>query len=281
MSRDGFDPYASDSDPRCTRSHADRRLPPLHQVLGDVLYQPSMPCPSRRALSDGWRNHSTPNVYENGPDLESKLVAQQSRHSSPNNTYASSGSSISHPHASTSQLQPPAHSFDLFNYSPSQGLVHQRSSARNDLGIPRTNVFTSDPARKHVCAECGHQFPSWSKLRNHSSRHSGERPFACTHPDCGRRYTRADHVKRHMRTHTAGTFQLDLADDGDRYACTHPGCGRRYTRADHVKRHMRTHIAGTFRLDSADDVDRDTPAGQTTQSSSREGSSRDDPLVID
>ena len=80
-------------------------------------------------------------------------------------------------------------------------------------------------------------------------------------------------MKRHMRTHTAGTFQSDLADDGDRYACTHPGCGRRYTRADHVKRHMRTHIAGTFRLDSADDGDRDTPAGRTTHSSSRGASS--------
>ena len=259
MSRDGFDPYASDSDPRCTRSHADCRLPPLHQVLGDILDQPPMPRPSRRVLSNGRRNRSTLNVYEHGP--ESKLMAQPSRHSSPNNTYASSGSSISHSRASTSQPQLPAHSFDLFEYSLNQGLVHQRSSTRNDLGIPRTNVFTSDPARKHVCAECGKRFLASRHLRDHSLTHSGERPFACTHPDCGRRFGTNGNMKQHMRTHTVDTVQLDSADDGGqdtprndldtpesrlstsdpkrKHVCTE--CGKRFIWQSTLRQHLVTH----------------------------------------
>ena len=253
MSRDGFDPYASDSDPRGTRSHPDRRLPPLHQVLGDVLDQPLMPRPSRRALSDGWRNHSTPNVYEHGPE------SQYSSYSSPNNTYASSGSSISHPHASTSQPQPPAHSFDLF--SPNQGLVHQRSSARNDLGTPRPNVLTSDPAQNHVCAECGKGFLTSPHLREHSLTHSGEHLFPCTHPDCGRRFSTNGNMKQHMCTHTVDTVQLDSADDGGQYTprndldtpesrlstsdpprkhvCTE--CGKRFISQSALRQHLFTH----------------------------------------
>ena len=87
-------PYASDPDPRGTCSEGNCRLPPLREILGDILDRPLTPRPSRRALSD-WRTHSTPNVFEHGP--ESNPMAQDLRYSSPNSgTYPSSGSNIPH-----------------------------------------------------------------------------------------------------------------------------------------------------------------------------------------
>ncbi|KAF8513033.1 hypothetical protein JB92DRAFT_237667 [Gautieria morchelliformis] len=165
-------------------------------------------------------------------------MTQHSRHSSRSNTYPSTTSSNnSYSYASTSQPQPPAHSYHLFNYSPNQGLIHQRSSAQDDLdpSIPKPRLPPSDPARRYVCAECGNRFSKQSTLRNHLLTHSGERPFACTHPGCGRRFSMACNMQRHMRTHTsASAFQTDTTDDGDR----------------------------------------DTPTGWATQPSSRGGSSR-------
>ncbi|KAF8514598.1 hypothetical protein JB92DRAFT_2719161, partial [Gautieria morchelliformis] len=51
----------------------------------------------------------------------------------------------------------------------------------------------------------------------HLLTHSGERPFQCTYPGCGRRFTMACNMQRHMRTHTSeSAFQTDTTDDGDR-----------------------------------------------------------------
>lgn len=57
--------------------------------------------------------------------------------------------------------------------------------------------------------------------------HAGPSLYACG--DCGRRYSRPEHLQRHVQTHTLGR----------RFACT--VCGKTFARADLKKRHEANH----------------------------------------
>ncbi|KAI9595507.1 hypothetical protein BDF19DRAFT_345846, partial [Syncephalis fuscata] len=51
------------------------------------------------------------------------------------------------------------------------------------------------------CQECQKRFARPSALRLHMRTHSGERPHACTHAGCGRRFSVQSNLTRHLRLH--------------------------------------------------------------------------------
>ncbi|KAI1152858.1 fungal-specific transcription factor domain-containing protein [Nemania diffusa] len=61
-----------------------------------------------------------------------------------------------------------------------------------------------------------------------SSASTDEKRFACNHPGCNKRFTRAEHVQRHALNHTAG-----------QYTCL--DCRAHFKRPDLLKRHMIRH----------------------------------------
>lgn len=58
---------------------------------------------------------------------------------------------------------------------------------------------------------------------------TGERPFECTWPDCGKKFSRSDELTRHYRTHTGEK----------RFNC--PLCDKCFMRSDHLTKHARRH----------------------------------------
>ncbi|KAF5347861.1 hypothetical protein D9758_013817 [Tetrapyrgos nigripes] len=59
----------------------------------------------------------------------------------------------------------------------------------------------TDPGRRHTCAQCGKRFNRPSSLRIHTNVHTGETPFRCPYPGCGRLFNVNSNMRRHYRNH--------------------------------------------------------------------------------
>ena len=55
------------------------------------------------------------------------------------------------------------------------------------------------------CPREGKAFKAKYKLVNHVRVHTGEKPFPCPFPGCGRFFARSENLKIHKRTHTGNS----------------------------------------------------------------------------
>ncbi len=91
-------------------------------------------------------------------------------------------------------------------------------------------IHTGDKPFRCTHPGCGKHFVTSGHLKDHMRRHANERPFACE--VCGRAFFRKTTLRAHARLHT-----------GDRpFVCTYEGCGKAFTEKGNLNAHMRKHL---------------------------------------
>ncbi|KIJ31802.1 hypothetical protein M422DRAFT_266557 [Sphaerobolus stellatus SS14] len=145
------------------------KLPSLHEVLGDVLDRPGSRTTSRdREPSSQQRRSGDQHPAPSPAHHASSTTAHPSYGSHPSSTHPSAQPILQAPAGA------PGHAFHLFHLVPNEGLVHQRSSARDDLDLTmrKPRLPAQDAARKYVCSECGNRFFQQSTLKANDPSHA-------------------------------------------------------------------------------------------------------------
>nr|XP_054760316.1 uncharacterized protein LOC129266486 [Lytechinus pictus] len=104
----------------------------------------------------------------------------------------------------------------------------------------------TSPGRPHDCSQCGTKFQKLWNLKEHKSKHNGEKPFPCS--KCQQSYTRKRNLKRHLiMVHGVGNDGKSNQGEttssrsfvGRPHACS--DCDKRFSRLSLLKEHMYTH----------------------------------------
>uniref|UniRef100_A0A7S2Z7W9 C2H2-type domain-containing protein n=1 Tax=Chloropicon laureae TaxID=464258 RepID=A0A7S2Z7W9_9CHLO len=90
---------------------------------------------------------------------------------------------------------------------------------------------SSVPSSLSSCSHpgCGKVFSDASSLRKHMHTH-GERQFVCNYPGCGKRFVDSSKLKRHYLIHTGER----------RFKCPFAGCGKAFSLDFNLRSHIRS-----------------------------------------
>uniref|UniRef100_A0A4W5R634 C2H2-type domain-containing protein n=1 Tax=Hucho hucho TaxID=62062 RepID=A0A4W5R634_9TELE len=81
------------------------------------------------------------------------------------------------------------------------------------------NEAEKDPPVFHKCPDCGKEFTQANKLERHMRTHTGERPYQCS--VCGMRFNQKGNLKTHFKVHTGECPPLPLIHPGGLLANCH------------------------------------------------------------
>ncbi|KAI7878321.1 hypothetical protein K492DRAFT_170940 [Lichtheimia hyalospora FSU 10163] len=81
--------------------------------------------------------------------------------------------------------------------------MEDEQNQRTRSTSPSSPTSTSHPsaAERYKCPHCHKGFSRPSSLRIHIYSHTGEKPFDCPEPGCGRRFSVQSNMRRHLKIH--------------------------------------------------------------------------------
>ncbi|GAA5870560.1 hypothetical protein JCM3774_003708 [Rhodotorula dairenensis] len=106
--------------------------------------------------------------------------------------------------------------------SPSRGRPTSGISSASELGLQMSTILP----RPRPSPRAPNSEP------NEAAGTKQKKPHKCEHPDCGRAFKRAEHLRRHERVHTQERP----------FECPAYACGMRFSRHDNLLQHQKTHF---------------------------------------
>ncbi|XP_071540050.1 uncharacterized protein [Panulirus ornatus] len=106
-------------------------------------------------------------------------------------------------------------------------LVSQATTSANSEIIVRSKMPKGRQPKTYKCQICEQEFKNGTQLKNHTWRHTGEKPYSCV--ICQATFTQQSNLKTHMRIHT-----------GERpYTCEE--CNATFTQISNLRTHQKIH----------------------------------------
>ncbi|SHO76310.1 Similar to S.cerevisiae protein CMR3 (Putative zinc finger protein) [Malassezia sympodialis ATCC 42132] len=123
----------------------------------------------------------------------------------------------------TGSKQSPVQKSDVFSSGPTsdihsvddprsktpEGMHHQDDkdlhSPQNETGSKQRGKVSGTNG-KFECRYCNKRFSRPSSLRTHIHSHTGEKPFRCDAPGCGRCFSVQSNLRRHQRSHSISSI---------------------------------------------------------------------------
>ncbi|KAF9003088.1 hypothetical protein BDQ17DRAFT_516547 [Cyathus striatus] len=124
---------------------------------------------------------------------------------------------------STERALEDSFSSDRGSPHPSSYCDASGSESPQPVGFSERNISTAEnlsrrssgklakkkKVKYHECEVCHKLFPRPSGLRTHMHIHNNEKPYECSFPGCGKRFSVVSNAKRHERTHGVGLSPAD------------------------------------------------------------------------